>query len=222
MSYFKIFLLLFIFSTSLFSYPNYSQAVKAKKLYPMGEKIYKRKCSQIEVNLYKSYEQLHQAILSKKICPTLNKKYAEALSLYLWDVKRASKKHKHYKKLTVTKDDKCPVCGMFLYKYPRWATRIEYKDKNVSFDGVKDLMKYYFEHPKNIKDILVQEYYTQETIDGTKAYYVLGSDVYGPMGKELIAFKDKASAERFYLDHKAKKILKFDEITPEIVYKLDE
>ncbi len=222
MSIFKLFILSFVVCSSLFSYPNYSQAVKEKKLYPMGEKIYKKKCSQIDVNRYKSYEQLQQALLTKKICPSLNKKYAEALSLYLWDVKRASKKHNQYKKLTVTKEDKCPVCGMLLYKYPRWISRIEYNDKNVSFDGIKDMMKYYFEHPNNIKNMLVQEYYTQKVIDAKKAYYVMGSDVYGPMGNELIAFKDEESAKRFYLDHKGKKILRFDEIKPEAVYKLDE
>lgn len=219
---FKLFILSFIFSTSLFSYPNYSQAVKEKKLYPMGEKIYNKKCSKIDVKHYKSYEELHEALFAKKICPTLNKKYAEALSLYVWDIKRASKQHKHYKKLTVTKEDKCPVCGMLLYKYPRWVSRIEYNDNNISFDGIKDMMKYYFEHPNNIKNMLVQEYYTQEVIDAKKASYVIGSDVYGPMGNELIAFKDEESAKRFYLDHKGKKILKFDEIKPEVVYKLDE
>ena len=222
MSIFKLFILTSFFSTLLFSYPNYSQAVKEKKLYPMGEKIYKKKCSQINVNSYSSYKELHDALLAKKICPTLHKKYVEALSLYLWDVKRASKKQNRYKKLTVTKEDKCPVCGMLLYKYPRWIARIEYKDKNVSFDGVKDMMKYYFEHQKNIKNMLVQEYYTQKVIDAKKAYYVIGSDIYGPMGNELIAFKDEASAKRFYLDHKGKEILKFDAITPAIVYKLDE
>ncbi len=222
MSIFKLFIFSFIFATLLFSYPNYSQAVKEKKLYPMGEKIYKKKCFHVDVNRYKSYEELHEAFLRKKICPSLNKKYAEALSLYLWDVKRASGKHNQYKKLTVTKEDKCPVCGMLLYKYPRWISRIEYNDKNVSFDGIKDMMKYYFEHPNNIKDMLVQEYYTQKVIYAKKAYYVMGSDVYGPMGNELIAFKDEESAKRFYLDHKGKKILKFDEIKPEAVYKLDE
>lgn len=219
---FKLFILSFIFSTSLFSYPNYSQAVKEKKLYPMGEKIYNKKCSKIDVKHYKSYEELHEALFAKKICPTLNKKYAEALSLYVWDIKRASKQHKHYKKLTVTKEDKCPVCGMLLYKYPRWVSRIEYNDNNISFDGIKDMMKYYFEHPNNIKNMLVQEYYTQKVIDAKKASYVIGSDVYGPMGNELIAFKDEESAKRFYLDHKGKKILKFDEIKPEAMYKLDE
>ncbi|HIP14150.1 MAG TPA: hypothetical protein EYG74_01510 [Sulfurimonas autotrophica] len=222
MLFFKLFLFSFIFTTALFSYPNYSQAFKEKKLYPMGEKIYKKKCFHVDVNAYKSYEELYDALSTKQTCMALNRKYREALSLYLWDVKRVAKKENKYKKLSVTKHDKCPVCGMFLYKYPRWISRIEYNDKNVSFDGIKDMMKYYFQHPENIKNILVQEYYTQKVIDAKKAYFVLGSDIYGPMGNELIAFKDRASAKQFYLDHKAKKILKFDAIKQAMVYKLDE
>ena len=222
MLHYKLLFFFFIFTVSLYAYPEYSQAVKEKKLYPMGEKIYKKKCAHINLHNYNSYDELFEAVSSKKVCSSLSKKYAEALSLYLWDIKRADKKHQHYKKITVSKDEKCPVCGMFLYKYPEWIARIEYQNKNVSFDGIKDMMKYYFEHPKGIKVMLVQEYYTQEVIDAKKAYFVIGSDVYGPMGNELIAFKDKASAKQFYLDHKAKKILKFDDIRPDDVYELDE
>ena len=50
-------------------------------------------------------------------------------------------------------------------------------------------------------------------IDGTKAFYVINSDVYGPMGEELIPFLTKEDAQTFLMDHKAKKIVIFSEIT---------
>ena len=222
MSYFKITILLYAFSSMLFAYPNYSTAVKEKKLYPMGKKIYQQKCQKIDLESYKSFDELENDIAKKSLCQKLNHRYRDALLLYLWEVKREKKVTKHYEKLTVTKDEKCPVCGMFLYKYPRWVSRIEYADKNVSFDGIKDMMKYYFTHQQKIQEILVQDYYTQQTIDAKKAYFVLGSDVYGPMGNELIAFKDKKAAQRFSLDHRGKKTLLFKDITEDEVYKLDE
>ncbi len=222
MSYFKITILFYAFSTLVFAYPNYSSAVKEKKLYPMGKKIYKQKCPKMNLEKYKSFDDLENDVVNNAICTKLNHRYTDALLLYLWEVKREKKVTKHYEKLTVTKDEKCPVCGMFLYKYPRWVSRIEYADKNVSFDGIKDMMKYYFTHQQKIKEILVQDYYTQQTIDAKRAYFVVGSDVYGPMGNELIAFKDKKAAKRFALDHRAKKILLFKEITQDEVYKLDE
>jgi len=222
MSFFKL-ILLFSFSTySLLAYPNYSQAVKEKKLYPMGKKIYKQKCKEIDSASYKSYEELYRAIADENLCNTQNKRYMDAVSLYLWDKTRRAKKEKVYKKLTVNKTQKCPVCGMFLYKYPEWVTQINYESKSFAFDGVKDMFKFYFQNKEGVKDILVQDYYSGNTIDATKAFFVIGSDIYGPMGYELIPFKTLQSAKRFNLDHRGKNILKFSDITPEVVYKLDE
>ena len=222
MLFLKLLLLSLVITVSLFSSATYSLAVKEKKIYPMGKKIYTKRCSKIDVGLFKTYDSLYKSIFEKKLCGKLNAQHAQAVSIYLWDRQSISKHLEHYKKLVVTKKDKCPVCGMFLYKYPRWVARIEYADKNVSFDGVKDMMKYYFNHKKGIKVLLVQEYYTQKTINAKKAYFVLDSDVYGPMGNELIPFKNKKSAKTFLLNHKAKRILRFDKINEDDVYKLDE
>lgn len=129
-----------------------------------------------------------------------------------------------------SKKDKCPVCGMFVYKYPDWLAEIIFKDDSVDyFDGAKDLFKYYFNLKKyrpgkNIKDIAavyVMEYYDMELIDVRKAFFVIGSDVYGPMGHELIPFATEEDARTFMSDHKGKSILRFEEITPRVIEKLD-
>ncbi len=217
---FKFFLLL-ITTLSLYANSTYSTAVKEKKIYPMGKKIYSKLCSEIDSNTYSSYEEMQKAIVSQKLCKELNENNLEALSLYLWDVERKATQEITYKKITVTKDEKCPICGMYLYKYPSWVCKINSKEKSAGFDGIKDMMKYYFDHKDATAEILVQEYYTAKTINARDAFFVLGSDVYGPMGNELIAFKDEKSAKRFMLDHNAKEILKFQEITQEKVYDLD-
>ena len=218
---FKTLIFLFL-NTFLLASPEYSSALKEKKLYPMGEKIYKLKCKTIDLSLYSSYEILQKEIEVKNLCGKLNPSHLEALSVYLWDSKTQTRKAKKHPKLTATKEEKCPVCGMFLYKYPTWISRINYEEKSFGFDGIKDMMKYYFEHKEGIVEMLVQEYYTQETLEAREAYFVSGSDVYGPMGNELLAFKDEKSAKRFLLDHKGKEILHFSAITPEKVYALDE
>ncbi len=129
-----------------------------------------------------------------------------------------------------SKKDKCPVCGMFVYKYPDWVGEILFKDGSMAFfDGAKDLFKYYYNlkkyNPeKGIKDIAaiyVTEYYDMKIIDARSAFFVVGSDVYGPMGKELIPFVSKPDAEAFKKDHKGKRILKFEDIKPGIIKKLD-
>jgi len=214
-----LFSLLFLLFSSLEAYPQNSQSIKEKKIYPMGKKIYEKKCQEIKPNIYKSYEELENFVKNENGCGSLNEKYAQALTLYLWDLKRVSNGRKIYAKLEVTKDEKCPVCGMFLYKYPRWITRINYEGKSLGFDGIKDMMKFYFEHQEGITEILVQDYYTQKTINAKEAFFVLGSDVYGPMGEELISFIDKRSAKRFSLDHRGKKVVKFSAIRVEDVYR---
>ena len=127
--------------------------------------------------------------------------------------------------------DKCPVCGMFVAKYPDWGAEILFKDgTHAFFDGAKDMFKYYFNlknyHPSkttgDIDSIYVTDYYDLTWTDGNKAFYVIGSDVYGPMGRELIPFKEEAGAKDFLKDHKGKSILKFKEVTPEVVKGLDD
>ncbi|MFA6756407.1 MAG: nitrous oxide reductase accessory protein NosL, partial [Sulfurospirillaceae bacterium] len=65
------------------------------------------------------------------------------------------------------------------------------------------------------------DYYTLEALEAKDAFYVVGSDVYGPMGNELIPFSKEANAKTFRDDHKGKQIVSFDEITPELVKTLD-
>jgi copper chaperone NosL len=126
--------------------------------------------------------------------------------------------------------DKCPVCGMFVAKYPDFLAQLVFADGSQAwFDGVKDMMKYYFDLPKynpgkkqaDLKAVAVADYYSLKPIDGLKAFYVLGSDVYGPMGRELMPFGDEAAAKEFLKDHKGQAILTFSQITPDVIKSLD-
>ncbi|WP_455755794.1 nitrous oxide reductase accessory protein NosL [Sulfurimonas sp.] len=208
--------------TSIIAQTDYSDIVKEKKIYPTGKKIYKKMCKQdVDLSKYTSIEKLKNAITNEKICKPLKDKYLEYLSIYLWDTINLSSNEAKLQDIKISKTDKCPVCGMYVYKYPKWAAQIFYKEKHYLFDGVKDLMKYYFENKENIQTILVRDYYTQKTIDATKAYYVIGSDVYGPMGNELIPFKKLLDAKTFYMDHRATKIIEFKNITQTQVDSLD-
>ena len=119
---------------------------------------------------------------------------------------------------------------MFVVKYPDFLAEIIYKDGTYAvFDGSKDMFKYLFNLQKynpaqkteNIDSIYVTDYYQLALIDGYKATYVIGSDIYGPMGKEPIPFAKEADAQGFKKDHKGKSLLKFKEITPEIIKGLD-
>ena len=72
-----------------------------------------------------------------------------------------------------------------------------------------------------IASISVTDYYALKFIDGNKAYYVIGSEVYGPMGRELVPFKEEKAAKEFLKDHNGKSILQFHDIKPELIGSLD-
>ena len=119
---------------------------------------------------------------------------------------------------------------MFVAKYPDFLAQIIFKDGTTFFfDGAKDMFKFYFNlqrysPKKKVEDIdalYVTDYYSLLPIDGFTALYVTGSDVYGPMGRELIPFGKNQEALEFKRDHKGKEILKFQDITPAIVKGLD-
>ncbi|MFZ7126520.1 MAG: nitrous oxide reductase accessory protein NosL [Desulfobacterales bacterium] len=130
---------------------------------------------------------------------------------------------------TPSERDLCPVCGMFVAKYPDWIATIEFKDgKAVFFDGVKDLLKFYFDikhyqpdrSTEDIRAIHVTDYYTGGSIQAQDAYYVFGSDVFGPMGKELIPLDSLEAADEFMRDHNGIRVLRFNEIRPSLVDRL--
>jgi len=120
---------------------------------------------------------------------------------------------------------RCSVCGMFVAKYDNWLSQIRLAGDTVMFfDGVKDMMVFYFQPEKyskatskDIQEIWVKDYYTLSWIDGRQAFFVIGSDVYGPMGKEFIPFASRDAAQSFLQDHKGQKILVFDDITDDLV-----
>ncbi len=118
--------------------------------------------------------------------------------------------------------EKCPVCGMFVAGYPNWLAVIEYRDGTRSwFDGPKDLVTFLLNpgavaparKRADVASIRVRDYYSLAFIDGEKAFYVMGSDVLGPMGKELVPFAKQADAEGFSRDHGGKTILRLREAT---------
>lgn len=124
------------------------------------------------------------------------------------------------------KKDKCPVCGMFVAKYPAWTGEVRFKDGTTFFfDGPKDLFRFYFDLPtyapkhqqSEVAAIYVTEYYDAKPIAARDAWYVIGSDVFGPMGKELIPLGNEADGKSFMADHQGKKLLRFNEITAELL-----
>ncbi len=126
--------------------------------------------------------------------------------------------------------ERCPACGMFVSMFVDWNSVIEFKDaRRATFDGSKCMFKYYLDmkkydpavSAKDIKAITVKDYYSKASIDARQAFYVIWSDMYGPMGHEPIPFEKEKDANKFLREHKGKKILKFNDITMKLIVALD-
>jgi len=126
--------------------------------------------------------------------------------------------------------DKCAVCGMFAAKYPNWACEVLFRDKTYAvFDGPKDLFVYISDLKKytparrreDIQSVFVVDYYTVRPINAFTAYYVIGSDVTGPMGRELVPFEKETDAHEFMKDHQGQKVLRFGDVGAAVLMLLE-
>jgi len=115
-------------------------------------------------------------------------------------------------------DARCAVCGMFVSPYANWIAALETPDgEYLYFDGPKDLFKYFDKlgefqpgiSPDKVQ-LYVTEYYTTRLVPATEVFFVIGSDVMGPMGEELVPVAGRDSAETFRLDHSGKALQRFD------------
>jgi len=170
----------------------------------------------------KTIKETFDKLKSTNACSDIDDKKLKWVAYYILN----NKKIDINKEIKVPKEAKCPVCGMFVAKYPKWAALMVINSKNYYFDGIKDMMKYYFfdgdfsYDRTKIDKILVTNYYTLKEINAKDAFYVYDSKIFGPMGRELIAFKTKKEAQNFINDHGGK-LMRFSDITPKNVMALD-
>ena len=199
-------------------------SLKVMKLAQKGERIAKVMCDASKLpQPATTLEATIEALKEAKACRPLSASKRKAVAAYVMHgAHPVQAMHMH-----VPGEAKCPVCGMFVSKYPKWAASMQVGQNHYYFDGVKDMMKYYIfdgDFPYDraaISQMKVSDYYTLEAIDAKSAYYVLDPDLFGPMGHELVPFKTKAQAQTFAQEHHGKRIVRFDEITASMVMALD-
>jgi nitrous oxide reductase accessory protein NosL len=131
---------------------------------------------------------------------------------------------------------KCPVCGMVIGGKDAQGVTVTYKDGRVvgfgavaaaafkdghvaGFEGARCLFIYNSVPEKynvNVADIAhqyVTDFVSKKVIELPKAFLVLGSNVKGPMGYELIPFTNKDDAAKFASENDGKWIVQLHEVT---------
>ncbi len=119
----------------------------------------------------------------------------------------------------------CGKCGMYPAQYPRWQAQIIFKDGSMTpFDGCKCMYNFLFAMDKSdqkhsrddVEVAWVKDFDNSTWINAVDAYYVVGSSMMGPMGKELIPFADQAAAMKFNQEQGGT-VMAYAEITPDVL-----
>jgi len=114
---------------------------------------------------------------------------------------------------------KCPVCNMEVGSSTLGPAAVVLKDgKVVGFDTTGDTFRYLLDpkkygfDPAALQQVYVTQYETKNFIDAKQALYVVGSDVKGSMGLEVVPFATRGDAEKFMSAHHGKKVVSYGEV----------
>lgn len=124
----------------------------------------------------------------------------------------------------VSKEARCPVCGMYPSLYPQWMAQVTFKDQETqAFDSPADLFRFLHNVTKydakhtaaDIKAIYLTDYAKGGFIEAKRAFLVTGSSARGPMDNaDLPAFNSKGAADEFAKANGGK-VIAFEKITAE-------
>ncbi len=111
---------------------------------------------------------------------------------------------------------RCALCGMRIDPRSGWRAGATLNSRTLVFDTPKCLFRYRHREGE-LRDAWVIEYYAQERRNAADLFYVLGSDLMGPMGRDLVPVQGREAAEALRRDHQGQRVLSFAEVTPAIV-----
>lgn len=112
--------------------------------------------------------------------------------------------------------DRCDLCGMRVGADSGWRAGGESAEgAPLAFDTPKCLFRRHHERGE-VRDAWVIEYYSQQRRPARELFFVIGSDLEGPMGRDLVPVAGREAAERLMRDHHGQRVLAFDEVTREV------
>lgn len=96
---------------------------------------------------------------------------------------------------------RCAHCGMKIDETSAFHAELEIDGARESFDTPRCALSEWKKRGKGT--VFVQDHYDRVLQDGTKLRFVIGSDVIGPMGPEIVPV-DATRASKFVKDHGGK------------------
>ena len=130
---------------------------------------------------------------------------------------------------SVPTEARCPVCGMYPARYPRWAAQLIFKDGGVLFfDSPLELFRFLqdmghyhaTQGPEEVARAYVSDAEEGRWVSIVEAYFVSGSDLQGPMRTpDLPAFADEAAAAAF-VAARGGRLIRLEQVTPDLLQSL--
>ncbi len=122
--------------------------------------------------------------------------------------------------LNIGLSDRCPVCAMFPYRYPKTAAAMTLKNGDAFYFCSNGCLLrtwlrptvYLGRHRSAIDRLAARDYFSGAPVDGRTAIWVAGSDVIGPMGPAIIALGDKNQLEAFKKRHGGSAVFTIDQL----------
>jgi copper chaperone NosL len=115
------------------------------------------------------------------------------------------------------KEARCKHCGMRIDPTSQWRAELLAADGTViAYDTPRCALQSWRNGKTPAKSLRVQDYYDRQPRDGNDVRFVIGGDVVGPMGPDLVPV-DPARVSKFIQDHAADRALRLDEVTPEVL-----
>lgn len=118
---------------------------------------------------------------------------------------------------TAEAQQRCDLCGMRIDSRSGWrAGGRSASGEELRFDTPKCMFRQHHERG-GVRDAWVIEYYSQERRPARDLFFVVGSDLEGPMGRDLVPVEGRENAERLMREHHGERVLAFAEVTEAIV-----
>jgi nitrous oxide reductase accessory protein NosL len=199
---------------------------KATNLIPAGERIARERCrlSALPHRPPPNLAALKAELVASRACGELTEQALQQLAVHLWEGyqnRPGPEARSPIERIQVPETARCPVCGMRVHLYPAWAAEAQTAaGQRVFFDGAKCMFRHLLRSPGSHSH-RVTSYYLLQALDAREAHYVIGSDVIGPMGHELIPFPSAEQAEAYRLEHRGTRVLRFGEVDASLLDALD-
>jgi len=116
----------------------------------------------------------------------------------------------------IESEKKCPLCGMYSARYPKFNCQIVFKDGSYeAFDSTIGLLVYlHFPDKTGLKlkpvaGIYFKDYLKGGWLGADTAFFVTGSKIRGPMGIQFLPVDSQQAAEELKKQTQGKDIIHF-------------